>query len=266
MINSLSRLYLRFGNFQFAGLILLGAASSLTWAAPEEIQVYMDEMNAPGEFGLDLHNNYVLSGSSTPEYPGALPPRHVFRLTPELSYGLTPSLELGAYVLNTVDPSGSSNVDGQKIRLKYIAPKDPGQAYFVGANLEVGRVAYLLNQNPWNGELKGIIGIRSGRWTYAANANIDWKISGPASAPTTFDLDSKISYKTNYGYDVGLESYNELGEVQHMGELNRQSQTLYGVIDTSVHGWGLNLGVGRGLSSVSDYWTLKAIVSVPIGK
>jgi hypothetical protein len=246
--------------------MLLTAASGMTWAAPEEIQVYMDEMNAPGEFGLDIHNNYVLSGSSTPDYLGAQPPRHVFRLTPEFSYGLTPNLELGAYVLSSVDASGTSYVDGQKLRLKYIAPKNPGQAYFVGVNLEVGRVARIIDQNPWNGELKGIFGMRTDRWTFAANPNIDWKISGPVPSPATFELDTKISYKTSHGYGIGAESYNELGEVRHMGRLNQQNQTLYGVIDTSVHGWDLNLGVGRGLSSVSDRWVLKAIVSVPIGK
>jgi hypothetical protein len=37
---------------RFAAAILLGAVSSLTRAAPEEIQVYMDEMNTPGEFVL----------------------------------------------------------------------------------------------------------------------------------------------------------------------------------------------------------------------
>ena len=31
----------------------------------------MNEMDVPGEFGLDLHNNYVLSGSPALEYPGA---------------------------------------------------------------------------------------------------------------------------------------------------------------------------------------------------
>ncbi|MHB1099376.1 MAG: hypothetical protein ACYCZR_07455, partial [Burkholderiales bacterium] len=59
----------------------------------------MDEMDEPGKFGLDLHNNYVFSGSGVPNYSGAVPPVHVYRLTPELSYGLTPSFELGAYFL-----------------------------------------------------------------------------------------------------------------------------------------------------------------------
>ncbi len=48
----------------------LGSASS-TQAAPEKIQVYLDDATAPGKFGLDLHNNLTLSGSREPDYPGA---------------------------------------------------------------------------------------------------------------------------------------------------------------------------------------------------
>ncbi|HTD05203.1 hypothetical protein [Undibacterium sp.] len=234
------------------------------WAAPEEIQVYMDEMNAPGEFGLDVHNNYVVSGNGVPDYRGAQAPRHVFRVTPEFSYGLTPNLELGAYILSSVDANGGSSIDGQKLRLKFIAPKDKDQAYFWGANLEVGRVAHRLDENPWNAELKGILGYRTGPWTYAVNLNIDWKVSGPVPSPTTLDVDTKISYKTDRGYELGIESYNELGAVRQLGHLNQQSQTIFGVIDTSIRGWDVNIGVGRGLTPASDRWLLKAIVSVPL--
>ena len=100
-----------------AGLLLLGKPA---WAAPEEIQVYMDEMGDKGEFGLDVHLNYVRSGSAVPGYPGAQAPRHVFRVTPEFSYGLTPNLELGLYVLTSRDTHGNSTVDGQTLRLKCI--------------------------------------------------------------------------------------------------------------------------------------------------
>lgn len=38
-----------------------GLASGVCHAAPEEIQVYLDEFAEPGRFGLDLHTNAVLS-------------------------------------------------------------------------------------------------------------------------------------------------------------------------------------------------------------
>ncbi len=51
------------------------AAAQQALAAPEEIQVYTDDINAPGEFGLELHVNKVLSGngrSRLPRRPAAL--------------------------------------------------------------------------------------------------------------------------------------------------------------------------------------------------
>ena len=249
-----------------AGLFLLGTVGSTAWAASEEIQVYMDEMNRPGEIGLDVHHNYVFSGSGVPDYPGAQVARHVFRVTPEFSYGLTPNLELGAYILVSREANGSSTVDGEKLRLKYIAAKLPEQPYFIGANLEIGRVDHRLNENPWNGELKGIFGYRTGRWTMALNTNVGFKVSGPTASPPTLGLASKIAYKTREDFQIGMESYNELGELRRLGKLNEQSQTLYAVIDTTLHGWDINLGLGRGLEPASDRWLMKAVLSVPFGQ
>lgn len=248
---------------RIAGLLLLAATSGQAGATPEEIQVYMDEINAPGEFGLDVHNNYVVSGSRIPDYSGAQAPRHVFRITPEFSYGLTRNWELGGYLLFSRDGNGHSTIDGEKLRLKFLASRPADQAFFWGANLEVGRVERRLDENPWNAELKGMLGYHGERWTFAVNPNIDWKISGPVASPASFHLDSKIAYKIDQDFELGVESYNEFGPIRHMGHFNQQSQTVFGVLDTKVHGWDLNLGIGRGLTSVSDRWILKAIVNVP---
>lgn len=223
----------------------------------------MDEINAPKKFGLDIHTNYVLSSRRLLDYIGEQAPMHVLRVTPEFSYGLTANWELGGYILVSRTSNNNTSIDGEKIRLKYLASQEPGQAYFWGANLEVGRVAHRIDENPWNAELKAMFGFHGDRWTLATNANIGWKISGPAASPAGFRLDSKIAYKTDHGFEVGLESYNEFGPIKNMGHLNQQSQTLFAVLDINVRGWDLNLGIGRGMTSASDRWILKTIVNVP---
>ncbi len=40
----------------------------------DEIQVYTDDINAPGKFGLELHLNLTLSGRRVPDYPGEITP------------------------------------------------------------------------------------------------------------------------------------------------------------------------------------------------
>lgn len=235
-------------------------------AASEEIQVYMDEMNDPGEFGVDFHNNDVVSGSAVPSYPGAQPPAHVYRLTPEFTYGINRNFELGVYVLSSWDSHDNQSIDGEKLRLKYIAPKRSNQAYFIGANLEIGEVARRIDQNPCAAQLKGIYGYRNGRWTFAINPNISWIISGSVPVPVTLETDMKVAYKVSDDYALGLESYNGMGSANGYISPRQQAQNLYAVLDTSIGGLDLNFGVGRGFSPVSDRWTVKAIVSYSFNK
>ncbi|MFX7853876.1 hypothetical protein ABTK08_20205, partial [Acinetobacter baumannii] len=82
-----------------AGMALLGVMSVIpapAMAAPEEIQVYIDDLDSPGEVGLDTHINYTATGASTRgDYQGAEDSLHRLRITPEFSLGLTRHLEAG---------------------------------------------------------------------------------------------------------------------------------------------------------------------------
>lgn len=240
------------------------SATSRAPAAPEEIQVYMDELNDPGEIGLDLHNNYVVSGDPNVDRPGGQSAVHRYRLTPEWSVGLDHSLEFGLYLpLATVDRHGVF-VDGAKIRLKWLAPRRQAQQWFWGANFEIGREGRRLDVNPWNAELKGIAGVHSGKWTAAANANFDFKVAGPAHAPATLELASKVDYAVSPKTALGVESYNGIGEVRRVGRFGRSEQSTYATVDTSLGEWNVNFGVGHGYGSNGDKWIAKAIVSVPL--
>jgi hypothetical protein len=242
---------------------LLGAATAR--AAPEEIQVYMNEMDVPGEFGLDLHNNYVFSGSPALEYPGAQVSLRRYRLTPELSYGLTPSIELGAYLpLLTLTDQGNLSAEGIKFRIKYIAAKSFAENTWWGLNLEVGKVSHSLDINPWNAELKTIVGGRFGKWLLAANANIDFVVSGPQPGPVELDVDGKVSYSVSANTQLGVETYSGLGPLSSLGRLQREDQAIYVVADTSIGKWDLDVGLGRGFGDSPDRWVFKAIVGVPI--
>ena len=252
---------MRLSTWALAFIALAGPAL----AADEEIQVYMDDMDRPGQFGLDVHNNYVLSGDGAPDYAGGMSPLHRYRMTPEWSYGLTKSVELGLYLpLTTLDSAGHFEADGIKGRIKWIAPRPNSQSWFWGLNLEIGRVSHPLDINPWNGELKGIWGVRSGRWTVAVNGNFDWAISGPQIAPATLDVDTKVAYSVSKRFALGFESYNGLGTFRRFGRFGENDQALYGAVDTSLGKWDLNLGLGHGYGGAHDGWVAKAIVSVPI--
>lgn len=243
--------------------VLLASRAS---AADEEIQVYMDEMNPAGGYGLDVHLNYVPEGRPANfDWLGEEASEHRFRITPEWSYGLTSWLELGAYVpLIEIDPRARLEIGGVKGRIKFIAPREQGSHFFWGLNCELGRVRRSLDANPWNSELKAIAGWRQGKATLAANLNLDFAVSGPRRGPATFQLATKAAYELRPGFSLGLESYNDVGNTHRLRLSGRGDHMTYVTIDKTVGRFDLNLGIGRGYGAPEDKWVVKAIVGIPI--
>jgi hypothetical protein len=238
--------------------VAAGARSVL--AAGDEIQVYVDDMSAPGEIGLDLHLNFVLSGRATPDWPGELPPHHVLQGTPEFGFGVMRWLELGLYLPAAVSSGGDVYGNGIKIRAKVIPRSGSRSGFFWGANVEVGRVARRVSEEAWTVELRPILGVRGGRWLLAANPILGFPIGGGSSAQGELEPAVKLAFELRPGLAVGGEHYSALGTVGALAPRDEQTHGTYAVVDYEGHGVSLNLGVGRGWTGVSDHWVAKAIV------
>jgi hypothetical protein len=247
--------------------VALVVCASAARGADEEIQVYMDEIGPPHQLGLDVHLNFVPTGRVAPDFPGEEASGGRFRVTPEWSYALDPNLEVGLYLpLAEVTRRGEIEIGGAKARLKWVAPRPGGQDWFWGLNFEIGRVRRQLDQNPWNAELKGIVGTRNGPWTLAANLNVDFVVSGPdQGASPDLQLALKAAYQVAKDTQIGVETYNGLGATRRLGHLSDQDHQTYLVVDRGFGRWDLNLGVGYGYGRPEDEWIVKAVVGVPIG-
>jgi hypothetical protein len=236
-------------------------------AAPEEIQVYENDLDRPGQFGLDVHTNYVLSNHAPADYSGEQSADHRLRITPEFSYGLTSAVELGLYLpLAELDRNGHFTVDGAKARIKYIVPAPPDKLFYYGVNFEIGHVDHRLDENPWNAELKGIAGWHKGPWDLAFNVNFDFAVSGPDKEPATVQLATKASYKVTDKLALGLESYDGAGSVHNLGHFADAGHAIYATADTSIGLWDFDIGIGHGYAGEPDKWAFKLIISVPIDK
>ena len=236
------------------------------YAADEEIQVYMNEINAPGQPGLDIHTNYVTSGDGTPDYPGGQSSLHRVRVTPEFSYSLDNHFELGLYLpLATLDSGGQLRADGWKVRLKWLA-RHPEHGFYYGVNYEVGRLGHHLDENPWNNEVKLIGGWEGDKWIIGSNVNFDFALSGPAKSPVSVELAVKVGYKLSATTTIGVETYNGLGTVRDFGRFSNNDQTSFVAVDTKLGRWDLNLGVGKGYATSKDSTIIKLVLGVPIGK
>jgi hypothetical protein len=247
--------------------VLLAVPSFAAAALSDEIQVYDDDINAPSEFGLELHANTTPKGRSTPDYPGEVVPNHGLRLTPEFSYGLTRAWEAGLYVPTSIDPDGHGSLAGWKLRMKWLPlhPEEGQAGWFAGANGELSRLQQRYSQSRESFELRTIFGHRAEDWLLAVNPVFGWDLSpGFRSGTPDFSLGIKATRKIAEKTSIGAEYYSEMGKLDAILPLHAQANTLFAVIDTELKSLGINFGIGRGLTGSADKWTVKAIFAIPL--
>jgi hypothetical protein len=231
-------------------------------ALPDEIQVYTDAINAPGEFGVELHVNTTLSGRRAPEFANEVTPHHGVRVTPEFSLGLTKTLEAGFYLPFTHDAEGRTMFGGPKLRLKWLPlrPEEGGAGWFAGANVEYSWLKRNFEPETQRVELRPIFGWRNEQWLFAVNPVLDWALNGPdQSSRPTLNPSMKVARTVAPGIAVGAEYYTELGPLGRPTPRAEQPRTLYLAMELDRGPIPLHIGIGRGLNDAADKWTIKAI-------
>ena len=255
------------GKIFLALLLFVGASPVPALAAlSDEIQVYTDDINDPGEFGLELHLNTTPRGRALPAYPGEAVPQHGWRLTPEFSYGLSPSLEAGLYLPTNRDAAGNTTLAGAKLRLKWMPVRGSAESggWFLGANGELSRLAQRFSQSRDSFELRLMSGYRGADWLVAINPVFGWDLSsGYRGRSPDFSLSGKVARNISPHVAIGAELYCELGTLGRILPASQQANTLYAAVDVKAGGWDINLGLGRGLTSAADAYTVKAIFGLP---
>lgn len=244
----------------FAAIVVLMSFPPAAVAAPDEIQVYTDDVNEPGEFGLEMHVNYVVDGFRAPTYAGQLPTHHVLQVTPEFSYGFAKNWDAGLYLLSAAASDGNLYGNGAKLRVKYIAPATG--AFFWGMNFEIGRVSQRVSASATNVELRPIVGWRNDKWLVSFNPILGIALSGNSREPV-FAPALKIARTVREGLQLGIESYSDMGPLHHSPPYNQQDHMIYAVADLQKGKFDLNFGIGRGVTSASEKWVAKMIVGIP---
>ena len=230
------------------------------WCAlPDEIQVYTDDLEAPGERGVELHINATPRGRRTSDYPGEVPTHHGLRVTPEISLGLARDWDAGLYLPFVRSAEGAAYFAGPKLRLKWLPlrPAEGASGLFAGVNLEAAFVQERFEQARRSAEVRGIVGYRGEAWLFAFNPIVETDLGGEDKGVLFFAPAFKAARRIAHGASLGAEYYADLGRLSHFAPRAEQSHTLYAVIDTE----RVNFGVGRGFSGAADRWTVKAIVS-----
>ena len=244
---------------RLAALAAVLCFSQAYGALPDEIQVYTDDINAPGEHAVELHLNTTPSGRSAPNYPGEVPPHHGLRITPEISWGLARNWDWGLYLPFVRSGEGTDYFAGPRFRLKWLPlrPAEGGAGYFAGVNWELSFVERRFEEARRTAEIRPIVGYRNADWLFSFNPIVGTDLAGPQKGTLTFAPALKVARNVGSRYALGAEYYADLGRLSHFAPSSEQSRTLYFVVDTEK----VNFGIGRGLNGAADRWTLKSIIS-----
>ncbi len=246
----------------FGAGLLPGAARAIS----DEIQVYTDDINKPGEFGLELHVNTTPRGRKTPDYPGDSPPHHGLRFTPEFSYGINKDWEAGLYLPTVLESNGNFSAAGVKLRLKWMPLKGDEETggWYAGANLELSSVNKKYSESRLSSELRIMTGYRAREWHLAFNPIFGYDLSrGYRNGGPGFEYAAKAVHDVVDGIAMGVEYYSGLGKLNKTLPTAQQENTLYLVMDYDRKPFAFNFGVGKGLNGATDKWTVKTIIEVP---
>ena len=257
-----------------AGLALALGAGRARALDRFEIQVYQSDINDPGQLGLEVHLNYTIRGTKTPEYPGQVPPYHVGRVTFEPAVGVTEWLELGAYLQFLAAPGGDQRFGGWKARAKLVVPERISGHLMLGLNLELANVPYAVEPDRWSNEFRPILGWKGGRWLVSVNPIFGWTLTGQDRFRPDLEPCGKVAFDTHLGFSVGAEYYASLGFANDVLPATEQEHLLFAVVDyvprspepaagSPAHAgeWELNLGLGGALTAApGPHLIVKAIV------
>jgi len=249
-------------------LLYLGLIATVLTAQgfTDEIQVYTQDIQKPGQWGLELHLNRILLGPRNAL--GNLPFNGSSNLTPELSYGLTQTLELGLYLPATLDTDHHARFAGPKLRLKWMPLHPAGEdapGPFLGLNIELARQNRGFSDLRWESELRLIAGHQGEDWLLAVNPIFGWPLSdGQGRGAPDLTTAWKATWTRWKQAAPGLELYLEHGQLNRLDPSPNWKQQLFLTLDVDHAPFQFNVGIGRGLTPSSERWTLKFIFELPI--
>src|SRR3979490_385999 len=241
--------------------LLAGAALWIVLAQPakavDEIQVYNAGIAAPGQFTIQQHPNCLPLGLQDPPFPGGLVSHNSINGTPEFAYGVTDWWEVGLYLPFAIQDRQFLS-DSFKLRTLFVSPNAAQRNFFYVVNFEFSNSTPKFSQTRFGMEIRPIIGVRQGDYEFIVNPIVD--IGFGKYGEADFTPAARLAKKLGPDFSIGLEHYADFGEIGNFKKLSEQQHTLFAVTDFKLGVFGVNFGVGYGLTPASDRLVIQTIV------
>lgn len=239
--------------------LILAATAIPARAQTDEIQVYDATIAEPGQFTVELHNNYTPIGRTTPAFPGAIVPDHELNGVPEWAYGVTDWWELGAYVpLYSLTRDGRFEINGAKLRTLFVVPHAAEQTFFYGINFELSYNARHWDVTHQAAEMRPIAGLHLGAVDLIVNPIIDTNFNGVRQLD--FAPAERVAYNLSEVWAIAVEHYADFGPLGEPYSVDRQGQYLWAVVDWKGEPNSVEAGIGHGFTNASAPLILKLMV------
>jgi hypothetical protein len=241
------------------GLFGLGLCAAFTQPAnaTDEIQVYNAGIAEVGQFTIQQHLNYIPLGVKEPPFPGGLVSHNSINGTPEFAYGITDWWEVGLYLPFSIKDQKFYS-DAFKLRTLFVSPHAGDRDFFYGVNFEFSNETPPFAQTRFAMEIRPIIGVRNETYEFIVNPIVD--IGFGKYGEADFAPAARLARKFGPDLYAGFEYYSDFGKIGDFLPFEQQQHTLFAVTDFKLGVFGVNFGVGYGLTPASDRWVIKTII------
>jgi hypothetical protein len=217
-------------------------------AQTDEIQVYDAEINNPGVFSLQLHNNYTPVGREQPDFKGRHRAEPHLERCPEWALGITDWLELGAYApVYSWTRRALSARRGQIARRIRRATR-PATKLLLWGRFRARLQRSGLERTCTSGEIRPIMGWRLG----SVDLILDTSFQGLGSF--AFAPASRLAYNFSETWAATLEHYADYGRLNNLEPLGRQTQLLFAVATIRAPRSASNLGSATASRRLPTLW------------
>lgn len=221
-----------------------------------EFEVYGTGVPAKGTGELELHTNFVASGSQLVDDADGRATHRALRSSLELSTGLASWLEASLYAITYARSGAGVQYVGNRARLTAVAPSKWNLPFDAGLSQEIGYARAGFAENRWGYEIAPIFGKELGRVYLLLNPAFERGL-GTGGHQWEFEPRAELSYALRDEESVGLEYYSVLGPVSRLDSRSQQRHQLFATGKTELSsGVEAGLGIGRGLTRNSDRWVI----------
>lgn len=225
----------------------------MAFAAPFEIKVH-DELIADYE-----HSAYEVETNLFQARSSRGLKTNIFQTRLEYGYGITEKSEIGVntYLSNY---NGVSYVNGGKISHIYVPTHNEEGLWHYGVKNEINYIKDVGGTETTFYELTPILALQLKSWRFTFNPSVDLTLN--QNSTVTFSPSAKVAYKLTPSTDIGMEYYADNLAIKRPFSVTRQPNTAYLVMDAKYGKSTFNLGVGKGVTAISDNWVVKFIAAL----